>query len=178
MGQAKASVTLGGRPLIDYPLAAAREAGLEAVVVAKRGSRLPQLQCEVVFEPDLPRHPLCGIVAALQRAAPADAIVTACDMPFVTAAMLRWLADLDGAAMAELHGRAQPLLARYAAASLAALRAALGEQASTQAAAELAAPRRVDERELRRFGDPQLLCFNVNDAGDLEVARHRLAQAR
>ena len=43
MGQPKAGVLLGGRPLIAWPLAAARAAGLEAVVVAKAGSVLPLL---------------------------------------------------------------------------------------------------------------------------------------
>ena len=41
MGRPKALVPLGGRPLIAWPLAAAAEAGLEAVVVAKPGLSAP-----------------------------------------------------------------------------------------------------------------------------------------
>ena len=41
MGSPKALVELGGRPLVAWVLAAALDAGLEAVVVAKPGSALP-----------------------------------------------------------------------------------------------------------------------------------------
>ena len=43
IGGDKALVQLGGRPLITYPLAAAEAAGLDAVVVAKRTTKLPAL---------------------------------------------------------------------------------------------------------------------------------------
>ncbi|MDE3070224.1 MAG: NTP transferase domain-containing protein, partial [Acidobacteriota bacterium] len=72
LGGAKATALLGGRPLISYPIAAARAAGFETVVVAKAASPLPEiarLGCEVVTETDERRHPLSGIVAALRHAA-------------------------------------------------------------------------------------------------------------
>ena len=63
LGGDKAMAVLGGQALISYPLAAARQAGLEeAIVVAKRSSRLPSLAGRVRYEPELPEHPLCGIV--------------------------------------------------------------------------------------------------------------------
>ena len=43
MGASKATVALAGEPLISRPLAAARAAGLEAVVVAKPDTALPEL---------------------------------------------------------------------------------------------------------------------------------------
>ena len=45
IGGHKALVPLCGRPLITYPLAAARAAGLSAVVVAKRDTQLPPSRC-------------------------------------------------------------------------------------------------------------------------------------
>ncbi len=54
MGSPKATVLLGGRPLIAWSLAAAAEAGLEAVVVAKPGSSLPPLEVPVWDEPAAP----------------------------------------------------------------------------------------------------------------------------
>ena len=43
MGASKAAVPLAGEPLIARPLAAARAAGLDAVVVAKPDTELPPL---------------------------------------------------------------------------------------------------------------------------------------
>ena len=71
MGRPKALVPLGGRPLIAWPLAAAAEAGLEAVVVAKPGSALPPLEVPVWDEPEAPSHPLTGLVAAPSSASTA-----------------------------------------------------------------------------------------------------------
>ena len=41
LGGAKATAELGGRPLISYPLVALAAAGIEAVVVAKGDTELP-----------------------------------------------------------------------------------------------------------------------------------------
>lgn len=165
---------LGGTPLICRPLAAARGAGLEAVVVAKPSTHLPALAERVVYEPESPRHPLCGVVAALELAAsraPAPAVLlVACDMPFVTSPLLAWLANLEGAAMAAVDGRLQPLLSRLLPEQLPPLREALTEQRPLRAAIAVLEPQIVDERELARFGDPRRLCFNVNDAEDLRCA--------
>jgi molybdopterin-guanine dinucleotide biosynthesis protein A len=174
LGGEKAMMPLGGTPIICRPLAAARDAGLKAVVVAKPSTRLPALAERVVYEPESPRHPLCGVVAALELAAsrsPAPAVLLlACDMPFVTALLLAWLASLEGAVMAVVDGRPQPLLARCLPEHLPQLREALAEQRPLRAALAALDPRIVDERELARFGDPRRLCFNVNDAEDLRQA--------
>jgi molybdopterin-guanine dinucleotide biosynthesis protein A len=94
MGRPKAPLTLAGRPLIGYPIAAARKAGLEPLVFAKPGSELPPLDCEVLEEPAEPIHPLTGIVAALGHAG-APVVVLACDMPLVPAALIAELAGRD-----------------------------------------------------------------------------------
>lgn len=90
IGGDKALVQLCGRPLISYPLEAARAAGLEAVVVAKRATKLPALDVPIMLEPDEPMHPLLGVIAALEEL-PA-VIALPCDMPFVSAADLATLA--------------------------------------------------------------------------------------
>jgi molybdenum cofactor guanylyltransferase len=177
IGGEKATRALLGRPLIDYPLAAARAAGLEAVVVAKRDTELPPcLGARVVIEPEEPRHPLCGVVAALEHAAqrrqPPAVVLAGCDMPFLTAELLAWLGRGHPAAavLIELDGRRQPLPARCLPDHAPLLRGALGAQASLgQALASLRA-RVVGERELARFGDPRRLCFSVNSAQDLATA--------
>ena len=126
MGIPKALVELGGRPLVAWALAAALEAGLEAVVVAKPGSPLPPLDVPVWPEPEQPFHPLAGVVAALERSAPRAVVALACDMPFVPAELIARLAALDAVAAAPA-GEAFP--GRYERAALPILRAGLEREA-------------------------------------------------
>lgn len=158
LGGAKPSVALGGRPLLAYPLRAAADAGLEAIVVAKPSTVLPALDAEVVHEAQEPRHPLCGVVAALRfagaRSGPRAVVMLACDMPFLTGALLAWLAGREGAVMAQLDGRAQPLPARCPVEALVPLERALAERRSLRSALAMLAPGVLAGRELGRFGDP------------------------
>jgi molybdenum cofactor guanylyltransferase len=174
LGGDKAMALLGGRPLIERPLEAARGAGLEAIVVAKRSTPLPPLREQVHYEPESPRHPLCGVIAALELAAersPAPAVLLlACDMPFLTSPLLDWLAGLGGVEMVEVRGRPQPLLARCSPEQLPVLRAALDARLPLRDAMAALSPQIVDERELSRFGDPERLCFNVNSPEELRIA--------
>jgi molybdenum cofactor guanylyltransferase len=193
MGGAKAGALLCGRPLISYPLAAARAAGLDAVVVAKRASELPALAARVVYEPDEPRHPLCGIVAALRHAR-APVVAVGCDMPFVSAELLARLARgveaqaADGAggaastaaaprrtAAIESAGRLQPLPGVYEPGDLAALEAALAAERPLRATLAELAPAVIAGRELASLGSPERLCFSVNDERDLLAATRWMA---
>ncbi len=178
MGAAKPLTQLAGRHLISYPLAALSAAGVDAVVVAKRRSPLPRLHCPVLREPARPSHPLCGVIAALRFAGERPVLVVGCDMPFLTGGLLAWLATQEGVVVPEVEGRLQPLLARYEPAHLGALEIALLGGRSMREAIAVLQPRVVGERELRRFGDPGRLCFNVNDPSDLRVAERWLPGAR
>jgi len=175
IGGAKATIELAGRSLIRYPLAALEEAGLESLVVAKRDSELPSLACRVIREPEYPRHPLCGIVAALRHAGERPLVVVGCDMPFASGALLSWLGSVpEPLVMPVVGGHPQPLLARYDYALLPVLEAGLAGMASLQRTVESLRPRLIAEDELARFGDPRRLCFNVNTPADVEAAERLL----
>jgi len=175
IGGAKAMVELAGRPLISYALAAVEEAGLEPVVVAKRDSELPPLSCRVIHEPEQPRHPLCGIVAALRDAPERPLVAVGCDMPFAGAGLLAWLGSTREPLVVLSDGeRLQPLPARYDGALLPALEEALGVGRALRPTLESLRPRAIAAAELARFGDPQRLCFNVNTRADLERAARLL----
>jgi molybdopterin-guanine dinucleotide biosynthesis protein A len=184
IGGAKPTRELVGKPLIEYPLAAARAAGLQAIVVAKRDTKLPSGLAETLLvEPDEPRHPLCGALAALEQAAQgspeAAVVLVGCDMPFLTGALLGWLAAaLEPAVLLEVGGRVQPLPARCSATDAPMLREALAAQAPLHETFGLLAPSIVDEQALAYFGDPRRLCFSVNSAEDLSTAERWLARAR
>lgn len=177
LGGAKATVELAGNPLIAYPVAAALAAGLETVVVAKPGSPLPGLACPRWDEPAEPRHPLCGIVAALERAGGQPVLALACDAPFLTAPLLAWLAVYPERVALELDGSSQPLPGRYLPDDLPALAGALASGEPLRRTVEALHPRMIGADSLRRFGDPARLCFNVNTADDLETAARWLEHA-
>jgi molybdopterin-guanine dinucleotide biosynthesis protein A len=179
VGGAKPSLELGGRPLIHYPVSAGLEARADVVVVAKRDTALPALEVPVLREPEEPRHPLCGIVAALRQAEGRAVVIVGCDLPFVTAELLGWLGGLpEPLAVPELDGRLHPLLARYGPELRAPLERALEGQRALQEAVRELGPRLVHEEELGRFGEPARLLFNVNTPDDLARAEAILASAR
>jgi molybdopterin-guanine dinucleotide biosynthesis protein A len=127
MGGAKASRWLAGRPLASYPAATLADVCERVAMVGKPGQELPELVgVERWDEPALPRHPLTGIVYALERAGEA-VLVCAADMPFVTPEACRSLMAAGGAAAAAVavaEGVLQPVLAVYGPAALEILRAA------------------------------------------------------
>jgi molybdopterin-guanine dinucleotide biosynthesis protein A len=178
LGRPKATAELAGHRLIDYPLAAAQAAGLEAVVVAKPGVDLPPLGVPQLLEPAEPRHPLCGVLAALRESS-RPVVAVACDMPFLVPDLLAWLASQPEPLVvpATDHGL-EPLLARYDPVLTGALEAGLRREAPMQELVASLNPRVVGERGLRRFGDPERLCFNVNSRADLARAERMLAAAR
>ena len=121
------------------------------------------------------RAPLGGILTAVTEA-PAPVVCVAWDMPFVSAPLVRALADRLGghdAILAESGGRRgiEPLCAAYGPGCRDAIAAALDD-------GDLRAvgfhPRIslgiLPLSEVRRFGDPELLFFNVNTADDLARA--------
>lgn len=191
LGGGKATVELGGRPLISYPLTALAGAGLETVICAKPGEELPPLrgsfvgsgttkeprdEVRVLEEPGEPRHPLCGIVAALRLGRPV--VTVACDMPFVSAGLIRLLAEArEPLVVPVLDGRIQPLCGRYEPSLLPELEAALGREEPLTRTVEGLGPRLLEEEGLARFGDPGRLLFNVNDPADLRQAEELISRA-
>lgn len=170
IGGGKAVVELHGRPLIGYPVGVLRAALGEVVVVAKPDSELPPLPAvEIWSEPPEPRHPLAGIVHALQRAGGRAVLVAAGDLPFLTTPLVRELAGADARGRPVLlpraEGRLQPLLARYEPAALAPLAAALhGPLAPLTEMVEAVGPHVLD------VADDADAFFNVNLPEDLLTA--------
>jgi molybdenum cofactor guanylyltransferase len=164
LGGAKPTAELGGRPLVAWPLAAAREAGLQAVVVAKAATPLPPLDVPVWVEPDEPSHPLSGLVFALERAR-GPVVAAACDMPFVGADMLARLAAAEGATAVRLD---RPFPARYEPAALPVLRDVLAREAPARVALAALAP--------VELGAPPEALIGVNTPDELAAAAGRVGR--
>jgi len=178
LGGAKATVELGGKPLIAYPITALAEAGIEPVVVAKRGSELPPLPCRTVWEPEEPRHPFTGLVSALRDAGQRPLVAVACDMPFLTPALLSHLAAAgEPLVLPESDGELHPFPGRYEASLLPALEQALAAGEPLRHTLERLQPRRLGAEQLGQLGPPEQLLFNVNTPSDLERARRLLPRS-
>jgi molybdenum cofactor guanylyltransferase len=126
MGGSKPARLLDGRPLAAYPAAALFRVCGRVAIVAKPGTALPELEGVERWddEPPEPRHPLTGIVHALERAGGEAVLVCAADMPFVTAGALRPLAQATTTTIAVADGVLQPVLGLYTPDVLPALRRA------------------------------------------------------
>jgi molybdenum cofactor guanylyltransferase len=138
IGGAKAIVELHGTPLVLYPLRALQAVLAEVVVVAKQETPLPPLPgVPIWIEPAEPRHPLAGIVHALEGGGAAaemdgmarEILVSAGDLPFLGPDLVEQMAYADAggapAVVPRAGGRLPPLLARYAPAAYPSLAAAL-----------------------------------------------------
>ena len=167
MGAPKATASLGGRPLVAYPLDALSQVCDRVVVVAKRETELPA-EVERWDEPDDPRHPVAGLTHALERAGE-PILVCAADMPLVTRDAAELISEelRPGmkAAIAFCEGRLQPLFGAYAPEALEVLRLAPADEPLRRTAESLM-PITVDL-------DPHVV-FNVNTPEDLAEAERLL----
>ncbi len=164
----KAGVPLAGRPLASYPVAALSAVCERVAVVCKPDTELPELEAERWDEPAEPRHPLTGIVHALETAG-APVLVCAADMPFVTADACRTLLAAAGTApavVAVADGVLQPALGLYAPAALEVLRAAEPDAPLT---------RTVEALGPGRVALPGALVVSVNTVEELAAAEALLS---
>ena len=159
IGGGKAKVVYEGRPLAVHAVEALRAVADEVVVVAKRGTPLPELDVDVWLDDTPEHHPRHGLLRALRDAGPEDAVlVLAVDLPRVTADVLEALLAAGAPAVAREGGRLQPLCGAYAAAALPVLEAAPSDEALT-ATVERLSPSVVDV--------PAGTLFNVNRPEDV-----------
>lgn len=177
MGESKPGMLLAGTPLIEYPLSAARAAGLEPWVLTKPGTILPELDCRIIEEPAEPVDPLAGIVTALEADPSRPVIALGADMPFLGEWLIAWLATMPVTTVTEYSGAIHPLLARYEHSDAGPLRVSLDSGQPAAEAVMALRPKIVPETDLVRFGDPRMLTFTVNTPADLAEAE-RIAAAR
>ena len=160
----KAAALVGGQPLASYPVLALAAVCERVAVVCKRDTELPDLPgTERWDEPDEPRHPLTGIVHALETAG-GPVLVCAADMPFVTVDACRTLLQAAGATpavVATADGVLQPTFGLYAPAALEVLRAAARDAPLT---------RTVEALDPARVALPAALVRSVNTPEDLAEA--------
>ena len=122
MGSDKASLVVSGEPLAER---AARVLGAATDPVVEVGAGTTTLRAVREHPPG--GGPLAAIGAGADALATGGpAVVLACDMPFVTSALIEWLVEHPApGSVVPVSGQAQPLCARWSAAALASIPALL-----------------------------------------------------
>ena len=116
MGQNKALMRLGGARLIDRVVGVMRQVCPRLLMVTNSPEVYAELDLPMVSDVFPGKGSLGGIYSAIYHASTPYCLVVACDMPFLNAAVLRYLvaqiADYD-VVIPEVHGEMQPLHALY-----------------------------------------------------------------
>lgn len=158
-GSPKTLAVLAGEPMILRPLRALTEELGSAAVVCKPDTALPSLPdgTEVWHDSSEARHPLAGIVTALERSRGEQVAVLACDMPGASSALVRRLvAAASPNAVAATDAGLEPLAAVYSPEALPALREALERSLPMREAVAALRPAlvQVDAAEVRNVNEP------------------------
>ena len=184
-GEPKGLRRVGGIRIIDRVASAIRAVTPEIVLVANAPDAERWLAGVKVYrDVRSERGSVVGLHTAI-ASIPADdiALVVAWDMPFVSAALLSLLAhrvrEGASAAIPESPAGPEPFCAAYATACLADIERAVtgGDFRMSNIVAALPNASRVTDAELRSFGDPTRIFFNVNTPADLEQAERMTADA-
>ena len=176
----KALLDVGGRPIVERVLDAVRPLGGDVILVDNDDSLAYLDGVRIVPDTETRAGVLTALYSGLSAARSELCVVVACDMPFVSFDVLRWLLDLapdcdvvipvTGGFMDPMHAiyRRGPCLAAIGSAL------ARGDKRMTSFLGDVCV-REVSESELRAH-DPELRSlFNVNTPEDLELARQIVA---
>lgn len=172
-GRDKSALLVEGRTILARQLEALAPVAESIVIVGP--TRVPEPFRATRALPDLfpGRGPVGGLFTALSQAPTTHVVVLACDMPFVTTALLRALVEAcagHDAAVPFVQGRWHPLCACYHArcAALAARHVADDRLRMMDLLAGLDVAR-LDDEALAPLGDPRRLLANVNTFDDYRL---------
>lgn len=178
MGQNKALMPLGKRRLIDRVIDALGDVFSEVLIVTNTPDVYADLKLPMVGDVVPNKGSLGGIYSAIYHAATPYCFVVACDMPFLNAALMRYMTqqmtDYD-VVMPDIEGDRQPLHAIYSKACLVPIEQRLAAD-RLKIVGFLPDVRvyTVTADEIQRF-DPEFLAFqNLNTPEEFQTAAKRL----
>jgi molybdopterin-guanine dinucleotide biosynthesis protein A len=176
-GTNKALLEVGGKTTLARVLGALRALAPAEILVVSNDDVLAEVAgARVILDPEPHAGVLPALLAGFEAASAEVCVTAACDMPFLSAELYRFLLDLledQDVAIPEVEEQLEPMYAAYRRATCAAaVREALerGERRMISYF-DAVRVRRVREQELRRVAPTLLPLFNINTADDLERAR-------
>jgi molybdopterin-guanine dinucleotide biosynthesis protein A len=173
MGQDKAFLDLEGRPMIGWVLDALRPACREVLIVAKTPDLYRGFDARVVEDEAPEQAALIGLCTGLRAAATAHVFAAACDLPFLSTAVVSWMCGLTSgvdAVVPRVDGQWHPLHAVYARSALPVLetRSRTGAWALAGALAGLRV-RTVEASELDTVDPGHRSIRNINTMAEYEM---------
>jgi molybdopterin-guanine dinucleotide biosynthesis protein A len=164
-------LTSGGPTLIERVVAAARAVTDDVVVVTENAGWLPPMRVRAVPDAIAGAGPFAGLVAGFEAARHPDILALACDLPYLSVPLLRWMAaqprmwDALVPRLPNEDGKTgwEPLHAIYTRACRAPMRAAL-DRGDRQATAFFPAIRvqPLTAETMRRYDLPDRSTRSVN----------------
>lgn len=173
MGCDKAMLPFDDQPLIQSVIATMLQ--LFPVTILSVREHRTEIDLTQICDMQTNGGPLVGLVTALETITTSWAYVVACDMPFISAALVEQLAEHRGqqqAIVPVVHGQLQPLAAFYASSCVPFMRASLSRgDKSLLGAIRYLQVSYVDEARMLRV-DPQLRSFfDLDTPHDLAMAQ-------
>ncbi|MQA90332.1 MAG: NTP transferase domain-containing protein [Gemmatimonas sp.] len=183
MGSPKGLAFVGGEAIVVRVLRTQREVMRDCLISANEPELFESLGARVIADSRPGSGPLAGIEAGLRWVKDVGArgvFCTPSDAPFLDARLIRTILDRAGEQQAVVPMSTgplghEPLFGWYSVDVLPLLDSVLnaGRFATHEFVASLSAVDHVPLSVVRTIGDPDLLFFNVNTPGDLEVARRK-----
>jgi molybdopterin-guanine dinucleotide biosynthesis protein A len=189
MGSDKGRLTIDGTSLLDRALRTI-DGLVDDVVISVRDVSTREREGDAgrvrVVRDDVPeRGPLGGLLTSLRRVHHPRALVVAVDMPLLTKNLLAYLIDTSWGwdiTVPRWRDRVEPLAGVYDRGCAPHIERFLQRPSASARDFVLMTDlgvRFVEDREIRRFGSPGRLFFNVNTPEDAQEAERLLrAQAR
>lgn len=179
MGTDKSFVEIGGKPVIEHLIQRVRDIGqAETLLITNRPDEYAHLNLPMVGDVLPDKGSLGGIYTAIYYSQNSYTLTLACDMPFVSADLLKYMLSLrDGfdVVVPRVDQYPQGLHAVYGKACLEPIRQRLdADRLKVMGFYELVHVRYIDEPEYQPFDPKGLSFFNVNTPEELEQARQLL----
>lgn len=186
LGRNKALEKIGQQTLIQR--AVSRLLFLDTEIIIVTGPHNTELGLDdfggvrLVIDAYPGRGPLVGIYTGLLNSRSEKNLVTACDMPFLNAGLLKYMKEVStgyDAVVPRLGSEVEPLHAIYGKKCLIEAKYLLDEGVySVSRLFEKVRVRYVEADEINRFDPGHTSFFNINNEGDLAKARETVEKER
>jgi molybdopterin-guanine dinucleotide biosynthesis protein A len=174
MGTDKAFLDLSGKPMIEHILDVLRAVCQRIIIVTNSPERYAAYGATVIQDVLDLRGPLTGIYSGLTRSEDEYNFVTACDMPFLNAKLIAYLAEQAAGydvTLPKVGEFTEPLHAVYHRRLLPVIEARLQEgRREIRGILENAKVRYVTKDEIKRFDPEQRSFKNINTRREYEEA--------